>query len=152
MVAIRRGETRDSEAVYLLARQFVQDERPTNRDEFEVAFANTVRPRENETNVLYVAVSDAGGAEDGTVVGYSLMTVSRLLHTPGLTAHLQEIVVEPGDRNAGIGSRLVQANELYCQARGVRQLTMATSLAGGFYTRLGYTDSATFYKKIFDAH
>jgi len=175
MAAIRRGEARDSAAVYLLARQFVLDGLRTNRDEFEVAFANVVRPRENETNVLYVATVGAADAGDaatvdaaeaagGTggeqtapgrgeageiVVGYSLMTVSRLLHAPGLTAHLQEIVVAPEHREHGIGSELVQVNELYCRARGVRQLTMATSRAGGFYERLGYRESAAFYKKIF---
>ena len=48
----------------------------------------------------------------------------------------------------GIGTALVEANELYAVERGVRQLTMSTSRAGDFYRRLGYDVTAEFYKKI----
>ena len=145
MTTIRRGELRDADAVFLLAKQFMQDGLRINRDEFLVAFQNTIRPRQDETNVLYVAEDG-----DGAVIGYTLMTVSRLLHAPGLTAHLQELVVDEEARGRGLGSDLVRANETYARHRGVRQLTMATSRAGGFYERLGYRDVAVFYKKILD--
>ncbi|MFZ4895272.1 GNAT family N-acetyltransferase [Plantibacter sp. Mn2098] len=141
--SIRRGRTEDSAAVFGLAAQLITGSIPPAADDFITAYNNVMRPREDETNVLYVAV-DASG----TVVGYTLMTVSRLLHAAGLTAHLQELVVDESARGRGIGSALVQANEFYAVERGARQLTMSTARAGDFYRRLGYAVTAEFYKKI----
>ena len=140
---IRRGQPDDRSAVFALAGQLITGSIPPVADDFVTAYNNVMRPREDETNVLYVAAD-----QDGQVVGYTLMSVSRLLHAAGLTAHLQELVVDETARGAGIGSALVEANELYAVERGVRQLTMSTARAGDFYRRLGYNVTAEFYKKI----
>lgn len=141
-VLIRRGALSDRDAVFTLARQLITGPVTPQIDDFVAVFNNVVRWRENETNVLYVA------EKEGVVVGYTLMTVSRLLHAAGLTAHLQELVVDESARGQGIGSDLVLANEQYALERGVRQLTMSTARLGGFYRRLGYEVTAEFYKKI----
>ncbi|AZH83958.1 N-acetyltransferase [Plantibacter sp. PA-3-X8] len=141
--SIRRGQSDDRSAVFALAGQLITGSIPPAADDFMAAYNNVMRPREDETNVLYVAVD-----ESDRVVGYTLMTVSRLLHAAGLTAHLQELVVDETARGAGIGSALVEANEHYAVERGARQLTMSTSRAGDFYRRLGYNVTAEFYKKI----
>ena len=78
------------------------------------------------------------------------MTVSRLLHAPGLTAHLQEIVVDEGSRGHGVGDRLMQANEHYCMGRGVRQLSASTSRIGSFYNHRGFESMGEHYRKILD--
>ncbi len=142
MHTIRRGQSQDLSAVFRLAKQFQTGRVPINRDEFEVAFENVLRHRDQETNVLYVVEQPDG------VVAYSLMSVSRLLHASGLTAFLQEIVVDESARGAGIGSALVAANEEYCLARGVRQLSMATARSGEFYHRLGYTSVGEYFRKV----
>ena len=141
--SIRRGQPDDRSAVFALAGQLITGSIPPAADDFMAAYNNVMRPREDETNVLYVAVDEAN-----RVVGYTLMTVSRLLHAAGLTAHLQELVVDETARGAGIGSALVEANEHDAVERGARQLTMSTSRAGDFYRRLGYNVTAEFYKKI----
>ncbi|OII42461.1 GNAT family N-acetyltransferase [Plantibacter sp. MMLR14_011] len=141
--SIRRGQPDDRSAVFALAGQLITGSIPPAADDFMAAYNNVMRPREDETNVLYVAVDEAN-----RVVGYTLMTVSRLLHAAGLTAHLQELVVDETARGDGIGSALVEANEHYAVERGARQLTMSTSRAGDFYRRLGYNVTAEFYKKI----
>ncbi|RUQ97117.1 GNAT family N-acetyltransferase [Labedella endophytica] len=146
MTLIRRGTLEDCDAVFQLARQFVTETASIDLDGFTVAFNNVIRWRENETNVLHVAENDSG-----EVIGYTLMSVSRLLHVSGLTAHLQELVVDESARGQGVGSDLVYANELYAMERGVRRLTMSTSRAGEFYRRLGYEVTAEFYKKILPA-
>jgi len=87
---------------------------------------------------------------DGTVHGYALTTISRLLYTNGSSAQLQELVVESSAQGAGIGSLLVESIERECRARGVRQLTVASRRASGFYERLGYGSTADYLKRTFD--
>lgn len=143
-ITIRRGQSEDASALYALARQFRTGREPIGRDEFVIALDNVLRRRDQETNVLFVA------ERDGAVAGYSLMTVSRLLHAPGLTAHLQEIVVDEESRGHGVGDRLMQANEHYCMGRGVRQLSASTSRIGSFYNHRGFEPMGEHYRKVLD--
>ncbi|WP_336650896.1 MULTISPECIES: GNAT family N-acetyltransferase [unclassified Leucobacter] len=143
-IIIRRGQSEDVNAVFALARQFTTGREPIGRDEFLIAFDNVLRHRDQETNVLFVAELEH------RVVGYSLMTVSRLLHAPGLTAHLQEIVVDEGSRRHGVGDRLMQACEKYCMGRGVRQLSASTARIGSFYNHRGFEPVGEHYRKVLD--
>ena len=141
-VTVRRGRNEDEPTLYKLARQYQTGREAITRAEFQVALDNVLRHREFETNVLFVAELD------GQVVGYSLMTVSRLLHAPGHTAHLQEIVVNESHRGDGIGDRLIQANEHYCLGRGVRQISAVTSRIGSFYNHRNYEAVGEHYRKV----
>lgn len=143
-IIIRRGKSEDGRSVLALARQFTTGRETIGSDEFLVAYDNILRHRDQETNVLFVAE-----LED-RVVGYSLMTVSRLLHAPGLTAHLQEIVVDEASRGHGVGDRLMQANEHYCMGRGVRQLSASTARIGSFYNHRGFEPVGEHYRKILE--
>lgn len=143
-ITIRRGQNEDSPVLFTLARQYQTGRESITRDDFVVALDNILRHRDQETNVLFVA------EESNQVVGYSLMTVSRLLHAPGLTAHLQEIVVDDQARGRGIGDRLMQANEHYCMGRGVRQLSASTARIGSFYNHRGFEAVGEHYRKILE--
>lgn len=143
-IAIRRGRADDATALFALARQYQTGREAIGRDEFMVALDNILRHRDQETNVLFVA------ERAGAIEGYSLMTVSRLLHAPGLTAHLQEIVVDAGSRGHGIGDRLMQANEHYCMGRGVRQLSASTARIGSFYNHRGFEAVGQHYRKVLE--
>lgn len=143
-ISIRRGQAEDAEALLGLARQFTTGREPIGRDDFQVAYDNVLRRRDQETNVLFVAEND------GVVVGYSLMTVSRLLHAPGLTAHLQEVVVDEKSRGLGVGDRIIAANEHYCMGRGVRQLSASTARIGSFYNHRGFEAVGEHYRKLLE--
>ena len=143
-IIIRRAKSEDGRAVLALARQFTTGREVIGSDEFLVAYDNILRHRDQETNVLFVAELE------GKVVGYSLMTVSRLLHAPGLTAHLQEIVVDEATRGNGVGDRIMQANEHYCMGRGVRQLSASTARIGSFYNHRGFEPVGEHYRKILE--
>lgn len=142
--SIRRGRTEDLSALFALASQYQTGREPIGRDEFTVALDNVLRHRDQETNVLFVA------ERNGAVSGYSLLTVSRLLHAPGLTAHLQEIVVDEGARGEGIGDRLVDANVHYCMGRGVRQISASTARIGSFYNHHGFQPVGEHYRKVLE--
>lgn len=143
-IKVRRGQLEDEKALYKLARQYQTGREAITAAEFQIALDNVLRYRPQETNVLFVAELD------GTVVGYSLLTVSRLLHAPGLTAHLQEIVVDEQHRRNGIGDRLMQANEHYCIGRGVRQMSAVTSHMGNFYNHRDFEAIGQHYRKVLE--
>lgn len=90
-----------------------------------------------------------GEGDDGSVQGYALTTITRLLSTNGPSAQLQEISVDEGARGLDLGTLLVREVEAECIARGVRQLTVAARRAGGFYDRLGYSQNAEFMRRVF---
>jgi len=50
----------------------------------------------------------------------------------------------------GIGSALLEATEAECKSHGVKQLTVPSRRAAGFYERLGYRSTADFLKRTFD--
>lgn len=143
-ITIRRGQGEDAKAVFALARQYSTGREPIRIDDFTIAYDNILRRRDQETNVLFVA------EVEGKVTGYSLMTVSRLLHAPGLTAHLQEIVVDEHSRKLGVGDRLMAANEHYCMGRGVRQMSASTARIGSFYNHRGFEAVGEHYRKLLE--
>jgi N-acetylglutamate synthase-like GNAT family acetyltransferase len=138
---IRPATLDDVEAVFALLEQLGIGETP-ERLSFEEAFSDAVEA--SHDHILLVA--DIAG----TVVGYALTTVARLLYTNGDSAQLQELVVDNAARDRGVGSRLVAAMEAECRARGVRQLTVASIRAAAFYERLDYRSTADYLKKQFD--
>lgn len=151
---IRRGELGDKSRVLELAKQYTTGREPITADEFSVAFESVIREGEHESAVLFIAEHEspeAGSSGDApNIVGYSLLGISRLLHAPGLSAHLYEIVVDVEERGRGIGEELISANERYCAQRGVRQLSASTARFGRFYNHLGFEIVGEHYRKIID--
>lgn len=143
-IRIRRAEREDAERLFALARQYTTGRQPIGRDDFLVAYENVLRHRDQETNVVYVAV------KEDLVVGYTLTTVSRLLHAAGLTAHIQEIVVDEAARAEGIGEELIRATESYCKVRGVRQISASTARIGSFFNHLGFEAVGEHFRKVLE--
>lgn len=149
---IRRGQLEDKNSVFRLAQQFNTGREPITRDEFTVVFETLLQDRENETTVLFVAV-DVDAQQDGElthqrIVGYTLTSVSRLLHAAGLSAHLHEVVVDSEARGAGVGESLIRANEQYCARRGVRQISASTARFGTFFNHLGFEVVGEHFRKM----
>jgi GNAT superfamily N-acetyltransferase len=139
-VSVRPATPADRDQVFGLVGQLghpLPVESGAFSESFEFALAD-----EGRTAVL-VAESDS------TVVGYCLMTMTPLLYANGLSAQLQEIVVDEDTRATGVGTALVHAVEDVCRQRGVTQLTVASRRAGGFYDRLGYHDAAEYMRRLF---
>jgi GNAT superfamily N-acetyltransferase len=140
-VQIRPALASDADAVFSLLNELDVSYLP-DREAFDVTFDSFV---EGESNaLLFVAEID------GVVRGYALTTVTRLLYTNGSSAQLQELVVESSAQGVGVGSLLVETTERACRERGVRQLTVASRRASGFYERLGYGSTADYLKRSFD--
>jgi ribosomal protein S18 acetylase RimI-like enzyme len=140
-VRIRPATLADADAVFALVDQLA-DRYDVDREAFDDAFHHAVEQADD--HILQVAES-----ADGKVIGYALMTIARLMYTRDDIAQIQELIVDEGARNAGVGSRLVYAMEDICRARNLSQLTVASSRAPAFYDRLDYRSTADFLKKSF---
>ncbi|TBN56570.1 GNAT family N-acetyltransferase [Glaciihabitans arcticus] len=140
-MTIRSARPGDADAVFALLQQLAESYLP-DRAAFDETFASFIA--EGSNGFILVEESD-----EGVVRGYTLTTVSRLLHTNGPGAQLQELVVEESARGQRIGASLVTATEDECRSRGVRQLTVASRRGAGFYEGLGYLSTADFLKRVF---
>jgi GNAT superfamily N-acetyltransferase len=140
-VLIRPARANDADVVFTLLNELAVSYLP-DRDAFDLTFDSFAV---GESNALLLVAE-----VDGVVHGYALTTISRLLYTNGSSAQLQELVVESSAQGAGLGSLLVEATERECRNRGVRQLTVASRRASGFYERLGYGSTADYLKRSFD--
>ena len=139
---VRAARASDADAVFGLLGQLSQSYAP-ERDAFDVTFASFVA---DDSYASLLVAEDA----EGVVRGYALTTVTRLLYTNGHSAQLQELVVDAEVHGQGIGSALLEATENECKSHGVRQLTVPSRRAAGFYERLGYRSTADFLKRTFD--
>jgi N-acetylglutamate synthase-like GNAT family acetyltransferase len=137
---IRSATIDDADAVFALLGQLAQTYTP-DRESFDRAFPLLVA---DDNAILLVAV------EDERVIGYALAIVSLLLYTNGKAAQLQELVVDETMRGTGTGGALVRAIEVECLGRGVRQLTVASRRAAGFYEARGYSTTADYLKRILE--
>ena len=140
MARVRRATQADADAIFALVRQLGATFVPV-RAAFDASLTTIL---DDEDALLLV-----GEADDGTVQGYALTTITRLLSTNGPSAQLQEIAVDEAARGLALGTMLVHEVESECIARGVRQLTVAARRAGGFYDRLGYSQNAEFMRRVF---
>jgi predicted N-acetyltransferase YhbS len=138
-VIIRKATQEDAERVWELLGQMGALFVP-NREAFERNYPTLV---DSDDELLLVAENE------GDVVGYALTVFSTLLYTNGLSAQLQELVVDESKRQQGTGRALVKAVEDECAKRGAAQLVVATRRAAGFYDRLGYYISADYLKRTF---
>lgn len=143
MSVVRRSTATDADAVFELVRQLGAAFVPV-RSAFDTSYAAIVDGADDDDVILLVAEND-----EGIVQGYALTTIARLLSTNGLSAQLQEIAVDEDARGLDLGTALVHEVEAECIRRGVRQLTVAARRAGGFYDRLGYSQSAEYMRRVF---
>lgn len=143
MTEVRRARPDDADAVFTLVQQLGAAFVPV-RSAFDTSYDEVVAAGEDDDIFLFVAEN-----ADGVVAAYALTTVARLLSTNGPSAQLQEIVVDADARGQDLGTALVHAVEAECIRRGVRQITVASRRAGGFYDRLGYSQNAEYMRRVF---
>jgi GNAT superfamily N-acetyltransferase len=134
---IRPAVPADAEAVFALLEEFASSYRP-DRAAFARHFPALAR---SENTALLVA------ERDGRVIGYALAFDLLTLFANGVVCELQELVVTEPERGRGAGRALVEA--LLARARRVRavELTVPTRRAGEFYRRLGFEETAAYFKK-----
>jgi ribosomal protein S18 acetylase RimI-like enzyme len=147
-VQIRPARLEDAEAVFGLLGQLAASFEP-DRAAFDRTFADLFQAAGAQAGVTTETLLLVAEDDDGVVRGYALTSIVPLLYTNGPAAQIHELVIDESARGRHLGSQLVHAIEQECLTRGVRQLTVASRRAAGFYDRLGYHSTAEFLKRTF---
>jgi GNAT superfamily N-acetyltransferase len=82
------------------------------------------------------------------VLGYLLAFSHPTFLANGPVVWVEEVMVAEQARHTGIGRRLMATAENWSASRGAAYVALATRRAAGFYVALGYTESATFFRKV----
>jgi len=104
--------------------------------------ASLQRLLQNESALVLVAESD------GEPVGYVLGFIHDTFYANGPVAWVEEIMVHAEHRRTGLGGRLMESFESWCQTRGAVLSALATRRANKFYEAIGYEESATYYRRL----
>jgi predicted N-acetyltransferase YhbS len=137
---IRPADITDADAVFALLSEFVVSYTP-DRQAFDHNFEMLLGKMTFDSTDMLVA-------EDGdAIVGYALMTRTRVLYANGQLAQLQELMVTASHRGKGIGGQLVEAVIARAEAAGAVEITVPTSRAPDFYPRFGFRRTAHYLKK-----
>jgi GNAT superfamily N-acetyltransferase len=134
---IRPAEVGDADAVFALARALAITF-PVDRTGFDRGFDAVAA-----TPGAHLLVAEI----DGEVVGYLLGFVHPTFYANGPVAWVEELAVDEAVRRRGVGARLMAAFEDRACAGGARLVALATTRAAAFYTAIGYTRRAEYFRK-----
>ncbi len=137
---IRPAQANDANAVFALLVEFAMSY-VSERAAFDRHYPELL---ESKSADLLVA------EKDGQVAGYALGFDLLTLFANGVVTELQELMVEPKQRGQGIGVSLVKEAITRAKARGSVEVTVPTRRAGEFYKRLGFKDTADYFKLELD--
>jgi GNAT superfamily N-acetyltransferase len=137
-IHVRPARLDDLDLIWPLTQEFATSFDP-QRAAFDSAFAALVaRP----DTFMAVAELPAGG-----FAGYAVASSHLTLFANGPVAWVEELMVSPGARRGGVGASLMRAAEQWAQMQGAAYLALATRRAADFYKAIGYSASATFFRK-----
>jgi GNAT superfamily N-acetyltransferase len=85
---------------------------------------------------------------DGRVTGYLLGFEHLTFFANGPVAWVEELGVTASLRRTGIGRALMTRFEQWAASRGSRLVALATRRAAGFYSELGYQESASYFRRM----
>jgi GNAT superfamily N-acetyltransferase len=133
---VRPARADDDDSLFALLVEFASSYAP-GRAAFDAHLPMLV---DSDTADLLVA------EVDGRVAGYALAFDLLTLFANGVVTELQELFVTPTQRRRRIGRQLVHTIVDRARARGAVEVTVPTRRAGDFYLRLGFEQTASYFK------
>ena len=138
---VRSARLDDRDLIWPLTQQFASSFDPV-RSAFDSTYTSLLgRP---DTFIAVVELPTAG------IAGYVLATVHLTLFANSPVAWVEELMVSPDWRRRGMGASLMRAAEQWATEQGAVYLALATRRAADFYGAIGYSESATFFRKVLD--
>jgi GNAT superfamily N-acetyltransferase len=134
---IRPATLADAEGVFVQLAQFAVSY-PPSKSAFDEHFPQLIAADHAD---LLVACSDK------EIVGYLLAFRLLTLYANGLVTEIQELMVDAGYRNQGIGRRLIEVAVERAWTAGGIEVTIPTRRAGAYYERLGFVETAGYFKR-----
>jgi GNAT superfamily N-acetyltransferase len=134
-VEIRPAGTEDLDQLWPLVQDFAYSYRP-ERSAFERSFLN--RP---DTHLL-VAVTNTSSIVDNLLGSYH-----GTFFANGPVAWIGELMVNESARRQGVATKLMPSAEVWARSIPTTYVALASRRAGDFYFRIGYEESATYFRK-----
>ena len=137
-IGIRPAVTEDVEQLWPLVKESASSYRP-ERQAFAQSFTDLVGRADT---LIMVAV-----ANPSAIVGYLLGSYHGTLFANGPVAWIEELMVSDTARGQGVATKLMSSAEEWARSIPAGHIAVATRRAGDFYLRIGYEESATYYRK-----
>ena len=138
-IHVRPARLDDRDLIWPLTQQFASSFDP-ERTAFDSAYAALVG--RSDTFMAVAELPIAG------IAGYTLASCHFTLFASGPVAWVEELMVSPDWRRAGMGASLMRAAEQWAAEQGAAYLALATRRAADFYEAIGYSESAKFFRKV----
>ncbi len=138
MISVRLATDQDYEAIFSLACDFATSFQ-VQRDAFDVVFGHV-----GNEDSLWLGVAEG----EGEVIGYLLGLDHFTFYANGRVAWVEEVMVHQDWRKRGVGQALMGSFEDWSFSRGSKLIGLATRRASEFYRRIGYEESATYFRKL----
>ena len=139
-VEIRPAVWGDVDQIWSLVKQFAFSYRP-RRSIFECSFREVL-----ERSDTLVLVAEAPINE---IVGYLLASHHGTFFANGPVAWIEELMVSESVRRQGVATRLMSSAEAWAKTVPTAYVALASRRAGDFYLKVGYEESATYFRKTF---
>ena len=146
MITIRISHENDIKHIY----KFICALEETQFDytQFEILYHQNL----NNPSIIYqVALSDTN-----LVIGFISVHIQTLLHHCGKVAEIQELFVEEGFRQLGVGCKLIQSAENKLQAQGCLEWEVTAQVkraeTHAFYKNAGFAYTHKKFTKYLSQH
>lgn len=135
----RKAVESDRQEVYPLAKSLA-----TSFEVKEADFSSVFKSVVEDPNAdLLVA------EKDQKLIGYVFVLHHPAFYANGVISWVEELFVLEEYRGQSIGKHLMEEAEKQSKARGAKLMALATRRAEKFYKAIGYSESATYFKKNF---
>jgi GNAT superfamily N-acetyltransferase len=85
---------------------------------------------------------------DAELVGYVAASIHPTLYANGPVGWTEELMVDDSSREIGVGRLLVASVEQWVSANDGVMVSLATRRAAGFWSSVGFEESATYFRRI----
>ena len=138
-IVYRKVKSDDEEDLYVLATALA-----TSFDVNEVDFSNVFKSLIDDENVDLIVAE-----KEQKLIGYVFVLHHPAFYANGIISWVEELFVLEEFRKKNIGKHLMAEVEKLSKERGSKLVALATRRADKFYKSIGYSESATYFKKTF---
>ncbi|GAA0484440.1 GNAT family N-acetyltransferase [Salinibacillus aidingensis] len=138
-IVYRKANTNDKEYLYVLAKSLA-----TSFDVNEFDFLDVFKSLLDDENVDLIVAE-----KEQKLIGYVLVFHHSAFYANGLISWVEELFVLEQYRRMHIGKHLMEEVEKLSKERVSKLVALATRRADKFYRSIGYSESATYFKKTF---
>jgi len=135
---IRNATNKDAEQVFELVKKFATSFKIDREKFFKICLKII-----NDKNVSFVVAED-----DNQIIGYCLAFHHLTFFASGYVSWVEEIMVNEKYRSKGVGKKMMQEIESIAKKMDSKLIALATRRASHFYEKIGYEESATYFRKL----